>query len=231
MVWAAHTPHHLIPDIPHPSFPTVPALLPHPTSIPTILPHPISTLPTPHHFPAHPLTPPPHQKSCPDPGSRRPVSEGCGRSLLPPAAVWVLQSSPSPPPLGFLPSKAPLCPGRAGLTLWGEGSQGIRRSEAQHQPYQHQHLGRGRAAVEEGQPHAGEGGPAVPQEKESRLSWDAASRTSKGRAGRRVMQCVGSPAQGWQPMRHPNPFPGSAVPTRSSTFPWLSGAQTLPGLQ
>lgn len=34
-----------------------------------------------------------------------------------------------------------MCPGGAGLTLWGEGSQGVRRSEAQHQPYQSQHLG------------------------------------------------------------------------------------------
>lgn len=54
------------------------------------------------------------------------------------------RGSYSPPHTRVPPSEAPgppQCPGRAGLTLWGKGSQGVRGGEAQHQSHQYQHLG------------------------------------------------------------------------------------------
>lgn len=116
MLWAAQhlRPH---PNPPAPPFPMVPSLLHHPLS---------PRIPQPVELPQSRAHTAPYQR---DLGTPSP-SSCCG--------------SCSPPHTGVPPSEAPgppQCPGRAGLTLWGKGSQGVRGGEAQHQSHQHQHLG------------------------------------------------------------------------------------------
>lgn len=107
-----------------------------------LIPTPRSTLPHgPQPAPSPPVPPmPPSLQSCPSPGLTRPCARGMRVPPVPPAAVGPT-ALPTP---GCPPSEAPgppQCPGRAGLTLWGKGSQGVRGGEAQHQSHQYQHLG------------------------------------------------------------------------------------------
>lgn len=144
-------------------------------SIPT-LPHHRTSIPPPHHSHAHPLTSPPYQKSCPVPGSWYPISVGCRTWVLPPAAAWVLHPPPRPP--GSLP-----CAQVGQDSHFGgkavRASAGARHSTSPTSPSiwegKGSSRGRGRAALSQG------GRPAVPWEKGSCRSWDAARRTSEGR--------------------------------------------------
>lgn len=201
------------PDTPHLSFPTVPTLPHHTTSIPPcpITPHP----PHPHlscaFMPIFYLRTP--LEGLPRWAHVAPYQRdgGCRRSPLPPAAVGVLYclSVPPPPSLGCLPSKAsPVPRWRRTHTLGGRQSgRPQERGTASAPPAPAS--GRGRAVVGEGegQPHAGERWTAVPQGKETRPRWDAASRTSKGRVRRGAVQCGESPTQGKAADATPQPFP------------------------